>query len=144
MSNLINAFNSYGDDFIRVLSEELIRLGKDNSGRLLDSLSYDFISQLGSGDNIAAILIEAEDYLTQVDLGRNPGTYPPVDDIKDWLNYKGLDEDLSYPISKSIYKYGIEPTNVIDLAINRFEEEFEIKDSIINQLENNIIKKINK
>ena len=133
-------FKEYGEDFIKILTRELVKAGKRNSGNLINSLDYK-IKPLGQE---ILIEIEALDYLTYIDEGRKKGSFPPISAIKKWARIKGLDENLAYPISKNIYKYGIKPTNVIDKAIRKFENSFEISDDIIDDIENKIVDKINK
>ncbi len=43
--------------------------------------------------------------------GRKPGTYPPIKEIAKWCRLKGIDDSAKWPIARSIFKFGIAPTN---------------------------------
>src|SRR5690625_2671987 len=71
------------------------------------------------------VTVLAEDYLKYIDEGRSPGTFPPVQDIKRWVQNKGIQpvnmslDQLTYVISRSIAEKGIQPANVIQRSEER-------------------------
>ena len=74
------------------------------------------------------VTVVAEDYLKYIDEGRLPGTFPPVQDIKRWIQNKGIQpvnmslDQLTYVISRSIAEKGIEPANVIQTDEDNIEQ----------------------
>ena len=106
----------YGQDFLNILTRDLIEAGKNSTGTLIKSLQADLV-KVAEGISIA---ISSEEYLTYVDQGRKPGSFPPIVKIKEWCRLKNIPESASYAIAKSIYKNGIKPTHVIDKATKEF------------------------
>ena len=54
---------------------------------------------------------------TYVDQGVGPGGAPPKKVIEAWLRKRGMDESLSFPIARSIYRRGIRPKPFVQPAI---------------------------
>jgi hypothetical protein len=67
------------------------------------------------------LVLLVNDYLTWVDRGRKPGTYPPIQAIQRWVAIKGIPKEAAWAIRRNIFKFGIKPTRVI--AKTRFEIE---------------------
>ncbi len=107
----------FGESYIGTLSNELRRLDKKATGRLLKSLESRVI-KTGFG-TVYTIQLRAEDYLQWVDAGRKPGKYPPLSAIKEWTRAKGISEKLAFPIARSIAKNGIKKTDVIQKSLNK-------------------------
>jgi hypothetical protein len=106
----------FGEDYIKVLTENLLRAGKEASGKLIQSLDW----RVSGNVDTLSIFIEGEDYLLYVDKGRRAGVKPPpISALKSWCKIKGLDEGLAFPIQKSIFKFGIPATNVIQKTNER-------------------------
>jgi len=105
--------NEFGKDYVKILTIFLKKYKKRASGALINSINYKLKNV---GENILFVL-EANDYLEWVDKGRRPGSYPPIREIAKWCTLKGIWEGAAFPIAKSIYKFGIKPTNVIDQTI---------------------------
>lgn len=117
--------NDLGQQLVDALTDALKNKNKSATGNLINSISYEVIK----GSNPVVNII-ADDYLIYVDRGRKPGSFPPIRKIAEWCRVKGIDESASFPIAQSIYKFGIEPTNVIDMAerkvlsnLNQFEKD---------------------
>jgi hypothetical protein len=108
----------FGEDYVRILTENLLKAGKDASGNLINSLDYRVIKTA----NALSVIIEGEDYLTYVDRGRKPGKYPPISAIQSWCRIKGIDQKAAFPIAKNIFKFGIPATNVIEKTTSRIEK----------------------
>lgn len=105
-------FISIADNYIKVLTNELSRLGKKSTGLLIRSLKSNII------ENTKEIKIQiiSEDYLDYIDKGRKPGSYPPIQKLKQWARIKGLREEAAWGIATNIYKFGIKPTNIYSLV----------------------------
>jgi hypothetical protein len=112
--------NEFGKDYVKVM----VSLLKNNrpyakvaSGSLVNSINYR-LQETANGVNLVLL---ANDYLTWVDRGRKPGTYPPIQAIQRWVAIKGIPKEAAWAIRKNIFKFGIKPTRVI--AKTRFEIE---------------------
>lgn len=101
--------NEFGKDYVKILIAKLKKAGKSASGALINSIDY----RLKEDAKSISIEIEANDYLEWVDKGRKPGSYPPLNEISKWASLKGIPDYAVFPIARKIFKFGIEPTNVI-------------------------------
>ncbi len=107
--------NLFGEDFIKTLALILIRNRKRATGNLIKSLDF----RIQPAARKIVLAIEAEDYLEAIDKGRRPGSFPPIKDIARWARIKGIPQTAVFPIARSIFKFGVKPTNVIDQTINQ-------------------------
>jgi hypothetical protein len=145
MSELITEqkLKEFGRDYVKILVRELKRAGKDASGRLINSIDY----KLREDANNIFIVIESEDYLKWVDEGRKRGTYPPIRPLIEWTNVRGIPKSAAYAIQKSIFKFGIKPTRVIQRVINEFETsptlQRKYEDEVVEQIINMVEEKFN-
>jgi hypothetical protein len=112
--------NEFGKDYVKVM----VSLLKNNrpyakvaSGSLVNSINYR-LQETANGVNLVLLV---NDYLTWVDRGRKPGTYPPIQAIQRWVAIKGIPKEAAWAIRRNIFKFGIKPTRVI--AKTRFEIE---------------------
>jgi hypothetical protein len=142
---LISAENrrKFGDDYIKILIAELRRSGKNSSGKLINSLDY----RLQDSAEVLNIIFEAQDYFEVVDKGRRPGTYPPIQAIANWARTKGISQGAVFPIAKSIYRFGIKPTNINDKAEQRAlngQPFDELESNIQQNVENIVFNELNK
>lgn len=125
-------YKDYGDNIIELLIKELRAAGKDNSGRLIKSLKEQVQTVAGK----ITIKISGEDYLLYVDEGRKPGSYPPISEISKWANLNGIPKTAVFAIAKSIFKFGIKPTNVIKKTISKLTPSTQILEkNMAKQLE---------
>lgn len=119
-AQLKKLYDSYGTQLVQNLVREIIAAGKDSSGRLKRSIRY----ELRELANEIEVLIFGEDYLENVDKGRRPGSYPPISAISKWATIEGIPQKAVFPIARSIYRFGIKPTNVIQKALNKTDKKF--------------------
>jgi hypothetical protein len=139
----------FGDDWIKTLTKHLVAHGKRASGRLIQSIDYKISKQA----DMIRIIIEGEDYLRFVDQGvdgkftsygspyRFTTKMPPVSKIEEWCSTKGIPKSAAFPIAKNIFKFGIEPTYVIDSTLSEMRIDTDvisknIEDWLINKFEN--------
>lgn len=114
------AVDKLGKEYILELTKQLIAADKVASGKLLRSLNYNVIEVLGN----IMLRIGAEGYLRDVDKGRKPGKMPPTSPIKKWIDVRKIKpkdmtrDQLAFVIAKSIKRKGIQPTNVIQKAVD--------------------------
>lgn len=114
---------------------------KVKTGNLFNSIQSSFDPETNR------IKTKMLDYWRYVNDGRQPGHYVPLDPLVAWIKTKGLNRDrggkfkkigsyrgLAARISKSIYKFGIQPTNFYDDSFDIFIKEFERPDGPAAQL----------
>jgi hypothetical protein len=127
--------DEFGKDYVKILIRLLKKEGKDATGALINSISYKLRDTAG----IIQYQLIANDYLQYVDEGRRPGSYPPMRAISDWVRVKGISKDAIFPIMRSIYTFGIEPTNVIKNTLNEIKTsptlQKKYEDTLEEQLE---------
>lgn len=107
----------FGKDYVKILTIFLKKNRKIASGALVNSINF----KLKETAEQILIILESNDYLEWVDKGRKPGKYPPLKAISEWARLKGISQDAVFPIAKKIFKFGIEPTNVIQSTITEIE-----------------------
>jgi hypothetical protein len=105
----------FGDEYIKILTDNLLKAGKEASGNLIRSLDW----RMAKTADTVQMLIEGEEYLLYVDRGRRPGKFPPISAIESWCRIKGINQKAAFPIAKNIFKFGIPPTNVIEKSRQR-------------------------
>jgi len=87
---------------------------------LNESVTFQYDSQLQQ------IGILMADYWQVVDEGRRPGTYAPVNILKQWISSKtNLPEEASFGINRNIFKFGIVPNGFYGRATDRIADKIE-------------------
>lgn len=123
--NLEIALELFGKEYIKILARELRNARKDSSGKLIDSLTSDVVDAAKE----LSLILSAEKYIEYIDKGRLSGSYPPIAAILKWASLKGIDKRSAFAIQKSIYKFGIKPTNIIskayDISLNSLKKHAE-------------------
>lgn len=147
--NLRTVLDDFGRMVIEELKNNLISLGKNNTGNLINSLTYEIIDT----DNKLTVNILGADYLKVVDKGRAPGKQPPVSKLLPWVRSKNIKigktpESSAFAIAKSIADKGIKPTNVIDKTIENVKNnkmymienaiQKDLYDHVINEIKNEL------
>ena len=107
----------FGKDYVKILTIFLKKNRKIASGALVNSINF----KLKETAEQILIILESNDYLEWVDKGRKPGKYPPLRAISEWARLKGISQNAVFPIARKIFKFGIEPTNVIADTIKEIE-----------------------
>jgi hypothetical protein len=130
----------WGTDVISSMRDILVNSGKNASGNLINSLSYQITF---NGDNLD-IEFQMPEYGEFVDKGRGPGKQPPLSSISQWAQIRGIPQKAVFPIARKIGREGIKPTpffqtsidNNIDLLTSQLEE------AMAKDYENYILKTI--
>lgn len=110
----------------QVVAEMVTRLrghGKDATGNLIESLGYE-VEETSSELVLSFVMADYGDY---VDQGRRPGSFPPVDRIREWCRVRGIPESAAYPISAAIARRGIPPTNFYTVSTTRRQGQLDAK-----------------
>lgn len=150
---------TYGSQVEQEIERRLASSGKEASGKLMQSIRYEVREKANS---IVIAFIMA-DYGKYVDKGvqgaeskragdggksiyKFKDKMPPAKSIKQWLKIKGIPESASFPIRRSIYRFGITPTNFFTIPTTRRQKQLAdgIKKNMILDVENLIGKEFNK
>ena len=109
------------------------------SGRLRDSVSVE-VKQAAQGVNIISVMME--EYYQWVQSGRLPNKrYVPIGALISWIksrrlkgrNKKGryiTDKSFAFAIQKNINKFGIRPSNFLDVSLEKIENDVRITELI--------------
>ena len=141
MSNLITPqkIKEFGRDYVKILTRELLRAGKNASGNLIRSIDYRLVEDA----EIIKMEIMSLPYLEWVDKGRKPGSYPPIKPLIKWVQIQGLPIGVAYGTQQNIFKFGIKPTNIIQKVVREFETSPTLQKKYEEEVVNSIIKNIN-
>lgn len=120
--NLKKELESFGDEYIKELTIQLIQLDKVATGSLLRSLDFEIIEKV---EGQFEVIIKALDYLKFIDEGRRPGKQPPLNPILSWVKTRNIrfknkngqgflkNEQTAFIIRRSIGQKGIKKTDVL-------------------------------
>ena len=114
--NLRRVLGEIANEIRNEYQDKLIRDDKIASGHLLNSVEYDIVTD----DRSITVQLELADYYKWVEEGREPGSFPPVDALLEWIKVKPVVPDgrsgrlptenqLAYLIGRKIKEEGIEP-----------------------------------
>lgn len=118
----------WGQRHTEQLKRNLDATGKKDTGQLRASIQFSVDGTI--------LQIEMEEYAKFIHEGRSPGKFPPVDEIRGWVERKGLtiqgssapldtqQRQLAYLVGRKIAVHGIEPSPFIeDLPTDEIEED---------------------
>jgi hypothetical protein len=109
------------------------------SGRLRDSVTVE-VKQSSQGIDVISVMME--EYYQWVQSGRAPGKkFVPIGALISWIksrrlkgrNKKGryiTDKSFAFAIRKNINKFGIRPSNFLDISLNKIENDDRIVELI--------------
>lgn len=125
LDDLYNILNKDVKDIVTIINGILKKVGLSNINLGTKSFSFKI------NNNI--LELELPKHWQYVDMGRKPGSYPPLEVIYKWVLDKKITnaEDskrISYAIQRSIFKKGIKPKPFLDL----------IREEILKYIENKI------
>lgn len=133
----------YGKEVEAEIRNRLLSAGKLASGKLLKSIRFMFRKSV---ENLE-VEFRMADYGKFVDKGvsgagipngfkgkkkrvikNRPYSFttkmPPESSIRSWLRIQGLPKEASFPIRRSIFIFGIEPTNFFTIPTTRRQKQF--------------------
>lgn len=134
----------YGKEVESEIKKRLVGYGKKASGKLYNSIRSE-VKEEKAG---FLLTFQMEDYGLYVDKGvsgagvpsgfngklkpvvksgkfRFHDKMPPPESIKSWLKIKGIPEKASFPIRRSIWIFGIAPTQFFTIPTTRRQRQFE-------------------
>lgn len=143
----------YGSQVESEIESRLSKNGKIASGKLYDSIRYEVKEE--KSEFILSFLMA--DYGKYVDKGVKP--HPEyldgkggkkkskfIEALKKWCRIKGIPENAAFPIRRSIWKYGIAPTNFFTIPTTRRQKYFEEKlaETMAKDIDNNLQKEFDR
>lgn len=122
------------------------------SGSLKNSVKANVIEQGGSLE----VVFDINEAWKFVEEGRAPGTFPPIDEIKKWIQVKNLmprpytlpngkqlipsQNQLAFLIGRKIKEKGIEARPYLEESINELESELYslVEEALVKDVESNL------
>ena len=143
--NIQRVLETLGDQIIDVYRRKLFDGGTNATGLLGNSLSCIVKTENGIYD----LYLSLQDYWKYVENGRQPGKFPPMDVIKQWIQIKPVIPDartgklptidqLTFLISRSIAINGIQPKNYLENTLREFEYDPQFYEAISKDIEGNV------
>ena len=144
-TNIQRVLEALGDQIIDVYRRKLYEGGTNATGLLGNSLSCIVKTE----DGIYDLYLSLQDYWKYVENGRQPGKFPPLDAIKQWIQAKPVIPDartgklptidqLTFLISRSIAINGIQPKNYLENTLREFEYDPQFYEAISKDIEGNV------
>lgn len=109
------------------------------SGRLRDSVSVE-VKQVSQGVDVISVMME--EYYQWVQSGRLPRKkFVPIGALINWIKSRNLkgrnkkgryitDKSFAFAIQKNINKFGIRPSNFLDVSLEKIEKDERITELI--------------
>lgn len=144
-TNILRVLETLGEQIIDVYRRKLYE-GKTNATGLLgNSLSCIVKTE----DGIYDLYLSIQDYWKYVEYGRQPGKFPPLDAIKQWIQIKPVIPDartgkiptieqLTYLISRSIALNGIPAKNYLGSTLEIIKQDPTLNDGITKDLKGKV------
>ena len=142
----------YGDSVEQEIETRLTKAGKLATHKLYDSIRYE-VKETKEAFLLSFLM---EDYGYYVDKGVKPkkflgmkrgkskGKSKFIEALMKWCKVKGIPEGAAFPIRRSIWKFGIAPTNFFTIPTTRRQKYFEkmIGETMAKDLDNQLQKQI--
>lgn len=144
-TNIQRVLYVLGDQIIDTYRRKLFDGGTNASGLLGNSISCIVQTE----DGIYDLYISIQDYWKYVEYGRQPGKFPPVDAIKQWIQVKPIIPDartgkiptideLTFLVSRSIARNGIPAKNYLGSTIEGLKQDTTISEGITKDLKGKV------
>lgn len=132
--NLKKVLEEYAVKLRNTYQDKLINDDKIATGNLLNSVEY----ILESDETQISVSLKLEDYWKYVENGREPGKFPPIDSIMEWISVKPIlpdertgklptEKQLSFLIARKIANEGIEAGNQLSDTQKELQDEWMVK-----------------
>lgn len=129
LNNVRRILDEYCNAFKNLYKGKLENDGKSATGNLIQSIETS-IKISGSTINI---VLNVADYFQWVENGRNPGKFPPIAAIKQWIHDKPIipeerngklptEDQLAFLIGRKIAEEGIKPGNQLKDTISELND----------------------
>lgn len=141
----------YGQSVEKEIKTRLMNNGKVATGKLFKSIRHD----VKETKEEFILSFYMDEYGYYVDKGSKPSKYADMDgkgtgksefikSLMKWCQAKGLPKGLAFPIRRSIWKYGIAPTNFFTIPTTRRQKQFDegVEKNMAKDIDNMIQKEI--
>lgn len=144
-SILTRLLENCGDQIIDIYRRKLYEGGSNASGQLGNSLR----AIVSVNEGVYVLELALSGYWKYVENGRQPGKFPPLDVIKQWIQIKPVIpnirngklptlDQLTFLISRSIARNGIQPKNYLANTIREFEYDPQFYEAVHKDIERNV------
>lgn len=144
-TNIQRVLETLGDQIIDVYRRKLYEGGSNASGLLGNSLSCIVKTE----DGVYDLYLSLQDYWKYVENGRQPGKFPPLDVIKQWIQIKPVIpnirngklptlDQLTFLISRSIARNGIPAKNYLGSTLDIIKQDITLNDGIHQDIEDKV------
>ena len=144
-SILTKLLENCGDQIIDIYRRKLYEGGSNASGQLGNSLR----AIVSVNEGVYVLELALSSYWKYVENGRQPGKFPPLDVIKQWIQIKPVIpnirngklptlDQLSFLISRSIARNGIQPKNYLANTSREFEYDPQFYEAFHKDIERNV------
>ena len=144
-SILTKLLENCGDQIIDIYRRKLYEGGSNASGQLGNSLR----AIVSVNEGVYVLELALSSYWKYVENGRQPGKFPPLDVIKQWIQIKPVIpnirngklptlDQLTFLISRSIARNGIQPKNYLADTIREFEYDPQFYEAVHKDIERNV------
>lgn len=159
--------NKYGTEVVTEIKNRLLGYDKNATGALIKSIKYKisdldltfYMNEYGkyvdkgvTGHGIIEGFNGKTKTVQKGQLDKYTGrTYafkdkmPPEKALTKWLKIKGIDKEASFVIRRSIWMFGIKPTNFFTIPTTRRQKQFEqgLSDAIAKDIDTQLEKELN-
>ena len=144
-SILTKLLENCGDQIIDIYRRKLYEGGSNASGQLGNSLR----AIVSVNEGVYVLELALSSYWKYVENGRQPGKFPPLDVIKQWIQIKPVIpnirngklptlDQLTFLISRSIARNGIQPKNYLANTIREFEYDPQFYEAVTKDIDRNV------
>lgn len=142
---LLNRLRGVGFNTVAEIRQELARQDKVASGDLIEKTRF----TVEERPSLISFQILAPAHFENVDKGRRPGAFPPVNRILRWIRQKPIASDISrnslaFLIGRSIKEKGIKPTNIYTNAIDNLKKNIDIPALLQSDIEKRVFNALTK
>ena len=134
------------EEKLKTLSNEILDKYKEklNGTELVNSITVDFKKE----NDIYSFTIELESYWKYIEEGRQPGKFPPINSILNWVRRKNIPiggriktpEQMAFVIARHIKNRGIPAKPFLN---NSFGDDYDLANDLANALADDIENNIN-
>lgn len=135
MSNVSKIVDNYTAD---IVAEMITVLKQDGSKNLYNEINYDLV--INDMEEVMSV-ITMPDEAYYASEGRARGKFPPLKDIKDWMDSRNIDMEALYPIARKIAKMGTKADALHFLELFKLTPRFEqtVLEGFTEDVKNKII-----
>lgn len=144
-SVLTRLLENCGEQIIDIYRRKLYEGGSNASGQLGNSLR----AIVSVNEGVYVLELALSSYWKYVENGRQPGKFPPLDVIKQWIQIKPVIpnirngklptlDQLTFLISRSIARNGIQPKNYLANTIREFEYDPQFYEAVTKDIDRNV------